>query len=193
MNISESQAKAIALGKLKGIGQAENTFDIPYDSVLEQVFEAWGVDFVKELREHLEREKLVASRDLQSSFGFRITVKGTNIVRFTLFAASHWYYANEGRRPGRKPPIKKIMEWIAHQGIPVRTSNGQKGKSVLEASRSLAHSIAWSIAHRGTIKRYGYKGSEFLSKVLPQSELTKLSRALSAATGQAIVLNLGFK
>lgn len=192
MNISEAQAKAIAIGKLNEIGSKEDKFNPPYDSVLEQVFEVWGQEFIKAYQSYLQQEKLMASRDLYQGAGFKITVKGDNIIRFTLFAPNHLKYVDKGRAPGKRPPIKPIMEWIAHKGIPVRKSNAQSGKSVLEAARGLAISISWAIAKKGTIKRYGYKGADIIDNILPQSEIDKLSKALSAAVGKTIVLSIGF-
>lgn len=192
MNISEAQARLIADGSLKNIGKAEGTFNLPYDSVLEEIFEVWGNQYIDTVRAFLTKNKLLASRNLLQSVGFDVVVRGNNLVRFTLYMPPYWKWVDQGRKPGKRPPIKPIMEWIAHKGIPVRTSAKQSGKSVLEASRSLAISIAWAIAKKGTIKRFGHKGSDLIKATLPPHELEKLSTALTAASGQLININLKF-
>ena len=54
----------------------------------------------------------------------------------------------------------------------------------------MAEAISRSIGKKGTIKRFGYKGSNYLSNVINPLSLQKLSSQLSEALGYQISIQL---
>lgn len=56
--------------------------------------------------------------------------------------------------------------------------------------RSLAFAIATSIAKKGTIERFQYKGSKFASKVLLDGRITKLEEEIAEKIGLQIVVDI---
>jgi hypothetical protein len=96
---------------------------------------------------------------------------------------NYYQWVESGRRPGKRPPIKSIEEWITSKGIQVRQSKGESGQSVLDRRKSMAIAIAGKIASKGTIKRFGYKGSNFIADVLTPQNVDTIAQKLSDLTG----------
>lgn len=64
----------------------------------------------------------------------------------TIHLEDYWYYVENGRGPGRFPPIDKILEWIRVKPvIPYSDSRGR-----LPTEEQLAFLIARKIANEGT-------------------------------------------
>lgn len=189
VSIREAQSQLLRSGVLNNLGSAKND-SLPYDSILEEITALWAdKSFIPAVKASIEKNDLQASKDLLQSVGSEITIRGNNIVRFKLMMAKHWIFADEGRRRGKRPPIKAIEKWITFKGIPVRQSREDSKLSVLQRRKKMARAIASAIGARGTIKRFGYKGSKFFQKVAP-GELTILSDLCSKALGYAIIIDL---
>jgi hypothetical protein len=54
---------------------------------------------------------------------------------------------------------------------------------VLERRKSMAIAIARKIHSKGTIQRFGYKGSNFIADVLTQQNVDTIAQKLSDLTG----------
>jgi hypothetical protein len=122
-----------------------------------------GKLLVSKYKERLEADDTVATGKLKDSFKYKMTGLGTNIIGFEVLAAKYAKIIDEGRKPGkRNPGIRPIMEWMKAKGI--KPNRGTKVKDYKEA----ASSIAKFIGEKGTIKRFGYKGSNYLSIVAEQ-------------------------
>jgi hypothetical protein len=86
------------------------------------------------------------------------------------------------------PSIKSIEEWITAKGIPVRRSRGQSKQSVLDRRHSMAIAIAKKIYLKGTIKRFGYKGSDFIKEVLTDQNLQVISDIIAEKYGMKLAI-----
>jgi len=85
---------------------------------------------------------------------------------------------DEGRQAGTPPPIEPLKQWIKRKGIlkserPVKgTKQTKKAKPSFEKRlTSMAFAISKNIGKKGTIKRFGYKGSNFWSDVMNSSDM----------------------
>jgi hypothetical protein len=189
VSIREAQSQLLRSGILNNLGSTKND-SLPYDSILEEITALWAdKSFIPAVKTSITKNKLEASKDLLQSVGSDVTIRGNNIVRFRLLMAKHWIFADEGRRKGKRPPIKAIEKWITFKGITVRQTRADSKLSVLQRRRKMARSIAAAIGKRGTIKRFNYKGSKFFQKVAP-GELRILSDLATKALGYAIVIDL---
>ena len=122
-----------------------------------------GKLLVSKYKERLEGDDTVATGKLKDSFKYKMTGFDTNILGLEILAAKYAKIIDEGRKPGkRNPGIRPIMEWMKAKGI--KPNRGTKVKDYKEA----ASSIAKFIGEKGTIKRFGYKGSNYLSIVAEQ-------------------------
>lgn len=72
----------------------------------------------------------------------------------------YWKWVENGRKAGKMPPVKPILEWIQKRNIvPYRNEDGK-----IPSLNSLAFLIARKIGKQGT------KGIQFLSKSLDQTK-----------------------
>lgn len=156
------------------------------NSAVYKVLQQVGQEIVDEVRDAIEKDDLVASKGLLQGFDFGISVLGTGyLVRWDWSgnpkAEQYVKYVIEGRSGGKRPPIEAIMTWIKKKPIAVsltkkrkQTLSSLKNKRVKkalkqiskeQATKSLAFAIATNISKKGTIKRFGYKGKDFLTPV----------------------------
>lgn len=166
-----------------------------------KVLKIVGQDIVDEVTDAIEANDLVASKGLLQGFDFGIKILGDKyIIRWDWSGnpktEKYVKYVIEGRNPGKRPPILAIMTWIRDKGL--SATQTQKSKKILKslkskrikkgfkqlskekAVKSFAFAIATNIAKKGTIKRFGYKGKNFLKPV--QNGLAKrISQRLTEA------------
>ena len=122
-----------------------------------------GKTLVLRYRERIESDNTVATGKLRDSFKYKLTDLNANVIGFEVLAAKYAKVIDEGRKAGRrKPGINSIIAWMKAKGI--NPNRGTKLKDYKEA----ASSIAKFIAERGTIKRFGYKGTNYLNIVAQQ-------------------------
>lgn len=86
-------------------------------------------------------------------------------------APAYWKWAENGRGPGKMPPINVIEDWITRRKITPR-SNTKTPMS----TRSLAFLIARKIGREGT------EGSHFLSMTLSEQENYFTDKIINAIT-----------
>lgn len=147
---------------------------------------------VEALRKSAEAKGLDASGVLLASIKFEPKRLG-DILRFQLTMADYYQWVDEGRKPGKFPPLKAILEWMRFKGIVPRNARGKKINNE-RARRGLAYVIARSIARKGTIKRFGHKGSNFYTEVIPSEKVfvDKVVKRLSIAAKQDILVELKY-
>ena len=113
-------------------------------------------EFLATLDEYAEKAKELYKRKLTDK-GINASYKLLNSVETTVkrnddeFIVSinledYWIFVENGRKPGRFPPIDKILEWIRIKPvIPYSDSRGR-----LPTEEQLAFLIARKIAEQGT-------------------------------------------
>jgi len=98
----------------------------------------------------------VASGTLEKSLKYRLQIKGQsiNISIYAKGKASNYFLAREnGRRPGKQPPVDAILEWMRIKPIKLRDKESGKFQKTTEA---LKRQVAFLIARK--IGRDGIKG-----------------------------------
>ena len=70
---------------------------------------------------------------------------------------------DKGRRRGSIPPVDDIMKWMDDKNIRPKNGKGGFAKSSNRNKRAAAYAIAKSIGDKGTIKRFGYRGSDIFN------------------------------
>lgn len=102
-------------------------------------------DFIKTYKGLLIRDNKKASGNLISSLK-PLSIQFTNgKVEADISIASYWKYVEYGRRPGKFPPVNKILEWIKIKPVIPRPMNGLKPPT----EPQLAFLIARKIAREG--------------------------------------------
>ena len=113
-------------------------------------------EFLATLDEYAEKAKELYKRkltDKEINASYKLlnsvetTVKrGDDTFTVTINLEDYWYYVENGRGPGKFPPIDKILEWIRIKPvIPYSDSRGR-----LPTEEQLAFLISRKIANEGT-------------------------------------------
>lgn len=103
---------------------------------LRQVLEDFAKYLIDQARHNLSKNHSYASGELADGMDYVIEIKDDH---FTVWIemATYWDYVENGRRPGKQPPVWKIYEWIQAKGI--------KPKNDLPGVESLSYAIQKSI------------------------------------------------
>tara|TARA_Y100000114_G_C11762032_1_gene330363 strand:- start:3396 stop:3854 length:459 start_codon:yes stop_codon:yes gene_type:complete len=118
-----------------------------------QILEEYKDKIVSQIKDRIIQRDLVASRDLLDSISAETTDRS-----IIVSAIDYATFVDEGRGPGRRPPVNKILEWVEFKNL---ESNNDKYKK----HRDMAWAIANGIAKFGTIKRFDYQGGDFIDYV----------------------------
>lgn len=91
-----------------------NTFDL-YPSVY-KVMKDFGTVTVREMKKKLKASGKVASGDLYNSINYQIVDNG-DTLSLAFAMEDYGQYVNEGRKPGKFPPLNAIKKWLKIKGI----------------------------------------------------------------------------
>lgn len=183
MSISKSQLELLKSGALDHIGELDEIkkFGLVYlDGALEIL--------THELRAVVTAKGLVATKVLRSSIDATDSVRVGDDIKATIVMHPKWRDVNFGTKPGKRPNLKSIEEWISAKGIPVRQGKHHSTKTVLQMRRQKAKSIQTAIFLHGTIKRFGYKGAHFVEDVINKNNLTIIADKLGEIYGEQLAL-----
>jgi len=189
VNITKAQLDAINKGLLDKFGIADSPMP---NSLLADLVIGVAQRLVDALKEDMRQKKLKATGNLIGETKVVDFQETPNGVTVPIEMASYYLWADQGRgrtrqgNNGGKFLWQSIEEWITAKGIPVRKSRQESGQSVLEARKSMAVAIAKKIHSRGTIKRFGYKGGNFIGDVLTPANIDAIAQHLGDALGKPI-------
>ena len=117
------------------------------------------------------RNNMPTYYELKDKIKFVMNVNG-NFYEIIFNAPAYWKYANDGRRPGKMPPVNVIVDWVKRRNItPYALKNGK-----LPTTDQLAFMIARKIGRDGTT------GIHFLEKSIDEQKVywdDKISEAIS--------------
>ena len=109
--------------------------------------------------------------ELRNNIKFNLQV-GDNFYEIVFAAPQYWKWAEDGRRPGKMPPVSAIADWVTRRKIvPYSNKNGK-----LPTTNQLAFVIAKKIGRDGTT------GIHFLEKSIDEQKSywdNKISEAIS--------------
>lgn len=90
-----------------------------------------------------------------------------NLFEVNFDLPPYFYFAENGRRPGKMPPVNKILQWIEFKHLVPRSNNGR-----VPTTRQLAFAISKHIALHGT------EGKHLFEKTLDDQNLDNLADKL---------------
>lgn|SRR3990167_2436173 len=140
------------------------------------------------LKKALKEDGVVASRSLIQSIRMPVKIFG-DVFTMELWMEDYWKAVDKGTKPGTMPDVNKILKWMQHKGItPRATKTGltrqrsKTGRKIFKDRRLvLAQKIAGAIFRKGTIKRFGYKGTDFYGETINQTWIDRLRQDISKA------------
>ena len=116
---------------------------------LRKRLEILGSDTVAEIVKQLLEADKKATGALINSIKYEI-LEAADGLMLNILSSDYFNFIDEGRKPGKPPPVKAILPWIQAKGIRF-TSNGK-----MISQESTAFIIARSIGIKG-IKPLGIK------------------------------------
>jgi len=129
-----------------------------------------GADAVERLKKAMAQLSLDATKRTSNSLKHKVTKRGRKVIMEVSSRKKKGVdvigFIDRGRGAAKPPPYKEIAKWIRAKGIKITDSKGRYKKSTLRNINRAAYGIAQSIGRRGTIKRFGYKGSNIYQKAL---------------------------
>ena len=187
MSITKAQLDAINSGILDRLGITQSQANqVMGGSVLGEALANTATAIIKELEKDIRAKKLTASKSLIQNIDPTNYVETANGVTLAITMVDYYQWVEDGRKRGRRPPIASIEEWIRQKAIQVRKSKGESKQSVLERRRSMAIAIANKIAAKGTIKRFGYKGGNFIKDVLTPQTIEAIAGSIGDVIGRQV-------
>lgn len=123
---------------------------------LKQSLNELGQDYVSEISKQLIDADKVATGSLLRSLSYK-TIETANGIMLVILSNSYMRQVNDGRRPGVRPPISKITEWVKVKRIKIGNFNPQQMGFVISNS----------------IGRKGIKPTHILEKSMANLSSTK--------------------
>ena len=109
---------------------------------LDAALNAFIDDFVSTYKSLLIRDNKKATGNLISSIKPLKIDFANNKMQGTIDIASYWKYVEYGRRPGKFPPINKILDWIKVKPVIPRPLNGLKPPTEAQLAFLISRKIA---------------------------------------------------
>lgn len=196
MGITKNQLNAINSGALAKIGQNAEDPSFKATNLLEEILLGVAQELTDALREDILKKNVKASGNLIQSFDASNVYKVADGVTAEIRAADYWYYVDQGRgatKKGHQGGLflwQRIDEWLLQKGIATPPDFKKEGDSVDDARENFARVIAKKIHRKGTIKRFGYKGANFVADVLNQQSINAIAEHLGEAFGQRIAISV---
>lgn len=123
--------------------------DIDIENLVKERLTQYGTRIIERIKERLQEQDKLASGDLYNSISFDVEVEG-GIVSLNVYANDYFKWVDQGRPPGKQPPMWKILKWTDNRGIhPRSTGIPQRSFGLPRADRSLAFLIARKIGMEG--------------------------------------------
>ena len=134
------------------------------------------------LSEGLKDNNSDASGKLDESIKFTIKSKA-NKIEMDLSMLDYYEFVDEGRKAGKQPPIKPILEWLSYPNVLDKI-----GASGLEDTQK--EGLAFQIARK--IGREGTKGTDFYTNVIESRLVTQdLPKLIQESVGEDIDEQIG--
>ncbi len=196
MGITKNQLNAINSGALSKIGQNAEDPSFKATNLLEEILLGVAEKLTDALREDILKKNVKASGNLIQSFDASNVYKIADGVTAEIRAADYWYYVDQGRgatKKGHQGGLflwQSIQDWLLQKGIATPPDFKKEGDSVDDARENFARVIAKKIHRKGTIKRFGYKGANFVRDVLNQQSINAIAEHLGEALGQRIAISV---
>ena len=120
----------------------DKLIDLPH---VQAVMEEMAIAIRNEYQDNLIRNDRIASGDLLNNIEYEVT-RGDFTYTIYVKMKDYWYYVENGRKAGKRPPIQNILDWITIK--PVLPRPNAEGK--LPTPQQLAFLIARKIGEEGT-------------------------------------------
>jgi hypothetical protein len=85
------------------------------------IIEKFGLNVVNSMKQELQKKKGNNTGRLLNSINFKFKASIDKIL-IQFVSEDYGKYVDEGRKPGKYPPISKIKEWTKSKGLPEKAA-----------------------------------------------------------------------
>lgn len=190
MNISKADLARLD-DLLSRIGIDEATANMGGSVLGDAMIEVAQV-IIDKLKESARQKDLKATNNLIQSIRADFPSVTPQGIEVEISMADYWERVEDGQKPGTWPHMPSLIQWVGAKASVKTIALKRKGRnqSVDDAIKSFAAVIAKKIHSKGTIKRFGYKGSGFIADVLTKQNVDVIAQKLSDVTGLRISVYL---
>lgn len=110
------------------------------------VLDRYGELIVNNYKQQLTNS--IATGNLRNSIKYNVTA-GDYTYQIQISLLNYFIYIENGRRPGKRPPIDAILNWVRVKNIIPTPMTLKSGKSIIPTQRSLAFLISRKIGEEG--------------------------------------------
>lgn len=148
------------------------------------ILNKYGEQIANAIQLKLKQDDTDASGRTYASVDYKVT-KDTQLE---VYYSGVVNVLDEGLSPNKVyPTINSIVRWMDAKGIqPRNLKTGRFVKKTRAYQRRTAFAIRSAIVNKGTIKRFGYKGTGILQFAFSKDRLQKMADELSSAFGDEI-------
>jgi hypothetical protein len=139
-------------------------------SLLESILSKYGDSVIKTAISKLIQLGKVASGRLKKSLGYEI-VKTSTSYQLHFIGEDYLDEVENGRKPGKMPPVGKIQQWMQYKGLPEKDN------------KSVAFLIARSIG------KNGIEPTQFLRKSIIENN-DRLRKTMTKELTQYIIRDI---
>lgn len=115
---------------------------------IEEVLHKYGKLIEDKYKQGLLDFDSIATKDLYNTVKYEVKSNG-NVYSIVLNLMDYWKWVEYGRKPGKFPPIDKILSWVRVKNIVPKPYVLEDGREVIPNERQIAFLIARSIANNG--------------------------------------------
>ncbi len=185
------------MSRFANLGRSK-TPGTPVDlSTVEGVIAFYTELIIKQAKENLKdsNASYSLSQSIQVEYEVRTTKFGQEYFAI-IKGEDYWQFVEDGRGPGKNPPIAPIIQWIKEketfnlrgkerigQTIKRGLRKGQK-ISLTDIIEDAAHGVA---NHIGT---YGTKGTKFISRIFTDDFYAQMNKDFAKALGHDIAVSI---
>ena len=141
-----------------------------YENTLE-VLNKYGQRVIDLYRSNLKNNGHNATGNLASTATFTVETSSGDIG-VTIHLEDYYRYVEEGRRPGKFPPVDAILSWIEAKNIMPREINGK-----LPTEQQLAYLIGRKIAQDGIAGTHDLANAQDTAKSEFENEIREALKA----------------
>lgn len=125
---------------------------------MNNILEHCGEVFINTYRDLLTKNNINASGNLSNSLDINITNQNGDYSVW-LYIADYYTYIENGRLPGKQPPVDQIYKWLKNKHLP--------------EERNLSWAIAKSIAKQGVPGKHIFEESLLVTEQMLDKQLNE--------------------
>jgi len=160
----------MALDDLEKFGEKNRAFNPSEDDGILRIVQNWGNELIAQMQNRLRINNTNATSSLSSSISPKITSKPGG-YRLTTMMQDYWYYVENGRKRGEKPPYANIYEWVQNKK--------EMQMKISQSPDRIAATKSLTFAIRNVVGKRGTKAQPFISNSLEKVTTETLGQRIA--------------